>query len=313
MKAMSKLFLIIAAILLVIGAVLMIIGSSSAKKQGILLYPEKTDGKFIYTVDLTDKDITKITIDATDANIKVITGEENEYIEFINFNENYYSVSTTNKIVKFEERVSLSTLFSFWDGSYTFKGMRSLLNLGGRVEGQKEVLIHLKDTSKINNFSFTITDGDITVKNADSGTDYIITMNNGKVLMENVKSTSKLMINGNDCKIDLKSCQFHFFASDVYNVDLSAEIKDMQSFEFTGKTGKITAKIGMDMTEHDIRINSDNPITFNSNIYNGNYSDSNKPSGSQEYNILHIDGESINITVDIDEPETEQPEETQES
>ena len=312
MKAMSKLFLIIAGVLIVVGAVLMIIGGSSAKKQGILLYPEKTDGKYVYTVDLEDKDIQKITIDATEADIKVITGEQNEYIEFINFNENYYSISTTNKMVKFEERVSLSTLFSFWDGSYTFKGMRNLLNLGGRVEGQKEILIHLKDTSKINIFSFTITDGDITVNNADSGTDYIIAMNSGNVVMNNVISTSKLMINGNDCKVSLKSCKFRYFASDIDNVDLTADIKGVHSFEFTGKTGKLKASLDTDMSEHEIRINSDNPISFNSQIFNGSYTDNNKSANSQDFVIVHVDGESIDISVDLASPEEAETETTEE-
>ncbi|MBR6050015.1 MAG: hypothetical protein IKP68_02280 [Clostridia bacterium] len=311
MKAMSKLFLIIAGALIVVGAVLMIIGGSNAKKQGILLFPEKVDGKYVYTVDLEDKDIEKFTIDATDADVKVVTGEQKDYVEFINFNENYYSISTTNKMVSFEERVSLSTLFSFWDGSYTFKGMRNLLNLGGRVEGRKEVIIHLKDTSQINIFSFTITDGDITVNNADSGTDYLIAMNSGNVVMNNVKSTSKLMINGNDCKVSLKSCEFRSFASDIDNVDLTAEMKGVHSFEFTGKTGKFKAAIEADMPEHEIRINSDNPITFNSQIFNGSYTDNNKPANSQDCVIMHVDGESIDVTVDLTLPDITDTEDTE--
>ena len=308
MKAMSKLFLIIAGILIVAGAVLMIIGGQSAKNQGILLYPEKTDGKFVYTVDLSDKDIQKITVDATDADIKVLTGEEKEYIEFINFNENYYSISITSRVIKFEERVSLSTLFSFWDGSYSFKGMRNLLNLGGSVEGRKEVLIHLKDTSEINVFGFTITDGDITVTNADSDTDYNIAMNSGNVVMKNVKSTSKLMINGNDCKVVLEGCEFRYFASDIANVDLNASIVGVHSFEFTGKTGTVKASVRTDSEKNEVRINSNNPITFNSEVYNGSYTSSDKDTNSEDYVIMHIDGESIDINVNMAPPEAAQTE-----
>ncbi len=304
MKAMSKLFLIIAGILVVIGAILMIIGGVSAKRQGVQLYPKNDDGRYIYTVDLADKDIAKVEIDASDADVRVMTGEDTEYIEFINFNENYYSISTTNKIVKFEERVSLQTLFSFWDGSYTFKGMRNILNLGGKPDGPKEILIHLKDTSKIKVFNFTISDGDISVATADSDTDYTVTMNSGNVVFKNVSTTSKVVINGNDCKVDLENCSFKYFASDIANVNMKADVKDVHSFEFTGKTGTVDADIEADSADFDVLISSDSSISYNGQTYNGNYSSNDKTTAvTEEFAKVHVDGEAIGITIDFTAPE----------
>lgn len=317
MKAMSKMFLIISVIIAVIGGALMITGSAMAKKQGIQLYPDKIDGKYIYTLDLSDKEITKISIDATDADIEVHTGSEKDYIEFINFNENYYSISTTNKVVKFEERVSLESLISFWDGNYTFKGVRSVLNLGGSPDGKKEVHIYLKSTSQINVFSFSITEGNITVKNADSNTDYVITMDSGCVTMDNVSTESKVMINGNKCDLRFKNCSFKYFASDIASVIMKADISNVHSFEFTGKSGTFDSSITVDSELLDIRISSDGPFTYNDQVYNTNYSNNDKTVNiTDEFAIVHIDGAEIavktNVRIQQSEAETEAPAETSE-
>ena len=308
MKAMSKMFLIISAIIAVVGGALMITGNAMAKNQGVQLFPEKIDGKYIYTLDLADKEITKISIDATDADIEVHTGSEKDYIEFINFNENYYSISTTNKVVKFEERVSLESIISFWDGNYTFKGVRSILNLGGSPDGKKEVHIYLKSTSLINVFSFSITEGNITVKNADSNTDYVITMDSGCVTMENVSTESKVMINGNKCDLRFKKCSFKYFASDIANVIMNAEISDVHSFEFTGKNGTFDSSITVDSELTDVRISSEGPFTYNDQVYNTDYSNNDKTVNiTDEFAIVHIDGADINIktSVKVQQPEAE--------
>ena len=315
MKAMSKMFLIISVIIAVVGGALMITGSVMAKKQGIQLYPEKVDGKYIYTLDLSDKEINKISIDATDADIEVHTGSEKEYIEFINFNENYYSISTTNKVVKFEERVSLESIISFWDGNYSFKGVRSILNLGGYPDGKKEVHIYLKSTSLLNIFSFSITDGNITVKNADSNTDYVITMDSGCVTMENVSTDSKVMINGNKCDLRFKNCKFKYFASDIADVIMKADISNVHSFEFTGKSGTLDSSITVDSELLDVRISSEGPFTYNEKIYNTNYSNNDKTVNiTEEFAIVHIDGTDINIKTDVKVQQLEEKsEETTES
>lgn len=307
MKAMSKMFLIISVIIAVIGGALMITGSSMAKKQGILLFPEKVDGKYIYTLDLSDKDIAKISIDATDADISVHTGSESDYIEFINFNENYYSISTTNKVVTFEERVSLSSIIAFWDGNYTFKGVRSILNLGGTPDGKKEVNIYLKSTSAIKGFTFSITEGNITVKNAGSNTDYVITMDSGSVIMNNVSTESKVTINGNNCDLKLKGCSFKYFAGDIANVTMNADISNIHSFEFTGKSGKMTASLSVDSETSDVRISSEETFSYNGQVYNANYSSNDKTVNvTDEFAIVHIDGADIDIntTVEIFKPDT---------
>ena len=305
MKTMSKFFLIIAAILLVIGAVLMIIGSAMAKRAGVQLFQQKQDGKYLYNLDLSEKDIAKISIDATDTDVILKTGEDHNYIEFINFNENYYNITTTNKVVKFEEHVSLSSLISFWDGNFKFKGMRSFLSLWSSMDGQKEVIIHLTDTSDINVFTFTITDGDITLENADSNTDYTITMGSGNVTMNNVSTQSKVQINGNDCALTFENCSFKYFDANIDNVDMKAAISSVHTFDLTGKTGKVSADLKLDTEHNDIRITStsDQPFLLNNeefkNEYTNNESMTDVPS---EYSYVHINGGDIALEIIADIP-----------
>jgi len=311
MKAMSKFFLIIAAVLLAIGAALMIIGSVMAKNSGIQLFQEKHDGKYLYSLDLSDKEITKVSIDATDTDITLKTGEDRSYIEFINFNENYYSIKSTNKVVEFEEHVSLSSLISFWDGNFKFKGMRSFLSLGSSMSGQKEVIIHMTDTSDINVFSFTITDGDIVLQNAESNTDYTITMDTGNVTMSNITTQSKVQINGNNCSVKLENCSFRYFESNIDNVELNADIHTLHTFDFTGKSGKVLANLEMDTEKNDIiiRTESEQPFKFNNEEHTKEYLNNIMSSDAdQDPSFIHVKGEDMTIEIIAKIPETPETE-----
>lgn len=304
MKAMSRFFLIVSGILLLAGIVLMIIGGIMAKNAGIQLYQKKVDGKYLYSLDLTDKEITKISIDATDADIIVHTGAEKDYIDFTNFNENYYSIATTNRVVKFEEYVNLSTLISFWDGNFTFKGMRSFFNFGSGAVGQKQIDIYLHDTKMINVFSFTISDGDITIENANSSTDYLITMDSGNVLMSNVVTDSSVSVNGNKCVLRFDNCSFKYFDSDIANIDMTAAISDVHKFEFNGKSGTLNVNLALDAADTDVVITSSLPFTFNSQGYTGEYKNNEKMiEPPEEYAIVHIDASEVSVSAVVNTPE----------
>ena len=305
MKAMSKFFLIVSGVIAVIGVILMIVASGLAKKTGYQLYQKKVDGKYLYELNLEGSEIAKISINATDTNIRVLCGEDRNYIEFINFNPNYYSIDTRNKIVSFNERAGLNSILSVWEGGYTFKGMRSFLNLGGTVSGQKDIIIHLKDTKGINCFYFTITTGDITFDPTDSMTDYMITMTSGNVTMNGVKTSSTVKISGNDCKLSFKDCSFKTFDGDIENSDINVEIGGLHSFEFTGDTGVLNGKLSSETSNCNVKISSQNMITYNSEVITENeYSNaSDRKDITEEDDNIKIDTKDLKINLEVSFPD----------
>lgn len=303
MKAMSKFFLMISAVIAALGIILMIVGAISASSADVQLYPEKINGKYVFTVDMSDKEISTIKIDATDTDIDVITGEESEYIEFINFNQNKSSISTTNSMVKFEENASLTSVLSFWNGNFEFKGLRSIFSFGGEDENAKQIVIHLKSTEKIKNFSFTIGNGDISIANAKSDTDYIITMDSGNIDFKAVKTNSNVSINGNDCKVNFEDCRFKYFDADITTVEIYADVHGIHDFEYTSLHGKMNAILALDSADNDIRITNNIPFTLNDDEYPNSYSNSDKMGDApEEYAKIHINGDDLILHTKITAP-----------
>lgn len=312
MKAMSKFFLIVSGVLVGIGIVICIIASVMAKSQGIQLFQKKTDGKYIYTVDLENTDITKISIDATNADITVYTGQEKEYIEFINFDDNYYSVSTTNMVVSFNEYVDLPSLFSFWDPSYSFKGMRSILKLVKHVDGPKEINIYLSDRRDMKIFDFTLESGEIIVENMSSDTDYTFSLDSGRIEMTNINTESNLKINANSCSVDIEKCSFGYFNGDIATANVKGNIGGVHSFVLSSKSGNIDLDIAFDSELSNTNIMTSGTVSVNGEFYQGTYNNiSDDIEITEEFATAKITGDDLNVNFDFENKTAQTPEDTQ--
>lgn len=299
MKAMSKFFLIVAGILTVAGVIVCLIASGIAKSENILLFPEKTDGKYIYTVDLNNTEITKIALDVTDADITVITGQDNERVEFINFNENYYSVSTTNRVLTFDEYVDLTSMLTFWDSDYKFKGIRSILKLGNKIEGKKEINIYLSDDRDINILDFTIANGNINVSHMSTETDYKFFMDKGKIVMNDISTVSSVSITANYSEITLEDCSFNSFSCDSANVYIGGTVDFCHAFSVNSKNGTVDTDISLDSDEFDISILTAGNLKVNNESYAGAFKNNlDKDTLADGCTNVKITGEKLNVSLD---------------
>lgn len=299
MKAMSKFFLVVAGILTVAGIIVCLIASGLAKASGILLFPEKIDGSYVYTIELNNTDITKISLDVTDADINVITGQDNEYIEFINFNENYYSVSTTNKVLTFDEYVDLASMLAFWDSDFSFKGMRSLIRLGNRVNGEKEINIYISDVRDITVFDFTIANGNISVSDISTETDYKFCMDKGKISMKNISTVSSVSVTANYSEITLEECSLNSFSCDSANVYIGGSIDFCHSFAVNSKNGTIDTDLTLDSDEFEVSILTSGSIKVNDENYSSAFkNDVDKDDLPENCTNVKITGEKLNVSLD---------------
>lgn len=314
MKPMSKLFLIVSGIITAIGGILMVIGLCSASSAGIQLFPEKTDGKYVYTLDLTDTEISKISIDATDADITVYTGCDKEYVEFINFNENYYSVSTTNRVLSFDEYVDLESVFSFWTSDFKFKGVRSLFSLGKTIEGDKKINIYISSARDLNVFDFEIEEGNISIANLSTSTDYKFTVGTGKVKLHEIVSTSSFSLSGNSCTLEIEECEFQSFTVDVAEITMKGDIDKLHSFVLNSKSGVVNTELALDG-----KMSYVTAVTSGSALINGEsvevpYKNIAEPKEiTDEYSTVSVTGETLNIVINFKDKtsDSESTEETE--
>jgi len=296
MKAMSKFFLIISGILFVIGVVICLIASGMAKSEDILLFPEKIDGKYVYTVELAGTEITKLSIDVTDADITVYTGSEEEYAEFINFNENYYSLSTTNHVLSFDEYVDVKSMLTFWDSDYTFKGIRSILRLGNKIEGKKEINIYVSDERDLNVLDFTVGDGNITVSHLSTDTDYKFSLDNGIVTMNDISTVSNVSIKANKCTVNAEDCSFSSFECDAADVSFNGNVSFCHNFTLNSKSGNVDADISLDSDDYEISVLTSAGLKVNDEVHTGAYK--NVPEDEklpEDHTTVKITGEQLGV------------------
>ena len=98
MKPTSIVSLIISVILIIVGLVTCFIAQNMAQEKGEYLFAEERNNDLVQTVDLSESEISKIELIVADTEINIIGKSERSYIEFINFRENYYALSATNRV-----------------------------------------------------------------------------------------------------------------------------------------------------------------------------------------------------------------------
>ena len=299
MKAMSKLFLIISAIMVGVGIIICVVGYVMASNEGIHLYPEKIDGNYVYKVDLTGTDVSKISINATDVDSTVYTGQSEEYIEFINFNEAYGSVSVTNTVVSFDEYLNLSSLISFWDGGFKFKGMRSILDFSAAPEGDKAVNIYLSDERDMNVFAFTLEKGSICFENISSDTDYKLSLDKGEVTMKNVTTNSKVYIKATGCTATVDGCTFGSFIADVGELRLGGSMALTRECDINAKSGTVNAELTSLPENSAITVSTTGTISIDGVPYMGNYTNNTQDNkdNNKEKSGISVTGDTLNVTL----------------
>lgn len=153
MKPTSIVFLVIALLLLIVGIVTCSIAKDIAETDGYELFTTTDDTQKSFRESIPDS-MHKIDLVFTDAEIQIIGGAEESYIEFSNFQSGLYTVSTTNSVFSFDEIPNIKSLLSGNSG-FSFSGIRHFLRAGHAASGEKQISIYLKDTSSLKSISIS--------------------------------------------------------------------------------------------------------------------------------------------------------------
>lgn len=201
MKKRSKLFLIVALILIGTGAVLCLVGYLVSMNRSEKLFADKLDsGERGYTYEFKDGDLDILKLYVDDADINIIGGAEKPYIEIINFNESLYTFDISAAMVTFRQSPDLSSLASFWEGGFSFKGLRYFFNPGtGRGTGTINIYINEDEYIKV--FDLTSVKGKISISDVNSVSDWQLHTGSGGVSVKNVINASTVNITSEETGI----------------------------------------------------------------------------------------------------------------
>lgn len=325
MKPASIISLIIAVILIALGIVTCYIAKNMAVKNGEALFAEEVDGDFVKTVDLTESDISKISLITDDVKVNIYGNCDNlnesdpnhrlnSSIEFVNFSENYYSLSVNNRVLSFDEIPDLASMLKFWENGVSFKGVRYYLNFKRHPDTNKEKIIniYLCSDKEIKIFDLQSKNSTLNIFDMISSTDYNVNSDELLMKIDNISTSSKVNINSNsspakNVKIDMTS-----------NASIDTMTVNADSLEMTTEHLIIKNAINISCKTGRIAVRSDNGtenvnLDFRSNT--GFITVNDKPVTSPYTHAGNSDGilSSIKITTEsatiiwneIDVPEVE--------
>ena len=232
MKPTSIVSLIIAVLLVIVGLVTCFIAQNMAQDNGEFLFAEERNNDLVQTVDLSDSEISKIELIVEDTEINIIGRSESSYIEFINFRENYYALSATNRVLSFDEIPDIISMLKFWENGFSFKGMRYILNFRDQPDENraKVVNIYLTTDYDMKIFDINADNSVINIQNMTSPADYNIITDNAVINTSVLRTTSAFSINeGKDVKpasnvtLNMKTALISNFNINAVNLELNAE------------------------------------------------------------------------------------------
>ena len=193
MKKASIVTLIVSAAIIIVGAIVCAIGYSSAQKEGYMLFPQTENGESIYTFDFTDRDINRITVEATTkTKITLSRGGPRSYIEIKNFNANYYRLNEENHSISFAEIDDVLSMFKFWEG-FSFKGIRYVFASGSDRNEAHEITINLADEEQIESIKLQPKAGNITVDGFEGDCSLSLSVGEGTIDVTSVHITGSFV------------------------------------------------------------------------------------------------------------------------
>lgn len=243
MRPASIISLIVSVLLIIVGLTTCIIAQNMANANGEALFSEMKSDGMVTTVDLTDVDISKIELLVTDAEINFYGKSNTSYIEFVNFRENYYTLSTANKVLSFDEIPDVVSMLKFWENGFSFKGMRHIFNFKKDDNSKKAINVYLGTDLNIKIFNVSADNCIINLENMTSGSDYNFKVQNGEIYANTLKTTSALKVEGENIKLAIKTAV-------MTNMEIKADNLDMTVDSFrVHNTATITADSGnIDLT-----------------------------------------------------------------
>lgn len=197
MKPSSVISLIVAVVIIVIGLVTCFVAQNMAKTNGELLFSEETEGGYVKTVDLSDSSISKIQLIVSNAEINIKGNSNHPYIEFLNFRESFYSLTTSSHALSFDEIPDIASMFKFWENGFSFKGMRFLLlNFKKENPDTKKIInIYLSDDSSVKVFDIKADSCKVNINDMSTTSDYKFNVSEADIEIKALKTSSSLLIN----------------------------------------------------------------------------------------------------------------------
>lgn len=267
MKPSSIIALIVAVLLVIVGLTTCIIAQNMANASGQTLFSESRSDGLVNTMDLSEQDLSKIELIVSDADINIYGKSSSSYVEFVNFRENYYTLTTANQVLSFDEIPDVVSMLKFWENGFSFKGMRYIFNFRPETEGRKVINVYLNANTGINIFKITADNCTLNLEGLTWGSDYDFTLKNGEINVPNLKTTSTFRVNGEEITLNFGTAIISNLEIEANTLNLTANsLRVNSSALLQCGDGAITIGSAKDLNTLDMELTSETGVLTVDNV-----------------------------------------------
>lgn len=303
MKPTSIISLIVAFLLVVAGLVTCFVAQNIASANGEFIFAESRGDDLVNTIDVGE-DISKIELIFENAEVNIRGGSDKSYIEFVNFSENYYSLSKSNTIISFDELPDLMSMLKFWENGFSFKGMRYILNFSKPSEDvKKSVNVYLTKDQNLKIIDIKSDNCTLNIENIEINCDYKIFANDVTVNANTLKTDGTFTVNCGPKEERAKNVNLNISYALVKNLNIASEnlTTDIDVFKLTGESnitcdsGNISIKLISDPTLSKLDISTEGALTINDLEYLNTFESEGDPNFPGSF-IINTQKADINIS-----------------
>lgn len=245
MKSASIVSLIVAVVIIAAGIITCTVANNKAEANGNPLFAQARGDDFVRTVDLSENNVSRISLDFADADVNIYGSSSASYIEFVNFSETLYSLNITNTSLSFSEIPDISSMLRFWESGFTFKGMRFILNPRTYDNSRmKSINIYLTQDYNVKQIEIDADKATVSIENLSCSADYVITAEELTLYSSSVRTDSMLKINSGKDITPAKKAKLDFSASRFGSVSISADELELSGETYGLSSGTVVCKTG---------------------------------------------------------------------
>ena len=225
MKPTSIVFLIISVLLIVGGVITCSVAEDIALTDNYELFHTSEDGGTYVREDFDASKIRKLELLVTDAEINIIGGAEEAYVEFINFRDGLFTLSNSGELISMDEIPDIKSLFNLQSG-FSFSGMRYILRSGTVSLGEKKINIYLPQETELKQIAVEADNLVLHADNIYNKFDLTLHASESVILQaSNYRTACKLEVEAKSAELQIASSYLH---SIELNVDkIAADMREI--------------------------------------------------------------------------------------
>lgn len=293
MKPTSYIFLVVAIIISCIGLIICQTAKKKAEAEGIEIFSQTLDenNNSVYTFPFGEGEIyDKINLTLGDADVNIVGGYTEPYIEIVNFREGSYMMTTSNRIISIDTTIDIMSILMFWESGYTFNGFRNYVHRFNEDEkvNAKQVNIYLPADTTVHLINIKIDSGDVSVTNLNADVDLIVDINRGDAEFSSFTTSSGVTASIDVGNVYLYETTLNSFDATIYTTgDVTTRAFTFNRMNVVGKNTSVNIDATKELFLYDINLSA----------VNGKVSvDGEEKGGTYYYDSYDTTGLSVTVT-----------------